>query len=104
MHCALGSTDHRIINDRIEKYESYIVFSQSRIAAMKNEESTPLAHPPITPIPHAGEWGWSEGGPGQYKSGQHYCTTVVEMQRKPLPLSPGLPGSRGHGHFAQMWT
>ena len=43
---------HRIINDRIEKYEYYIVFSQSRIAAMKNEESTAL---------------------GQYPSGQHYC-------------------------------
>ena len=40
---------------------------------MKNEESTALAHPPTTPIPTGhGEWGWSEGGPGQYQSSQHY--------------------------------
>ena len=62
------SSNHRIINDRIEKYESYIVFSQSRIAIMKNEESTALAHPPTTPIPHA--------------------RPLVEIQSKPLPLSP----------------
>ena len=29
-------------------------FSQSRIAAMKNEESTALAHPPTTPFPTPG--------------------------------------------------
>ena len=60
---------HRIINDRIEKYESYIVFSQSRIAAMKNEESTALVHPPTN---ERGKWGWSEGAPWQFQSGQLY--------------------------------
>ena len=42
-------------------------FSQSRIAAIKNEESTALAHPPTTPIPHTRQgMGWSEGVPGHY--------------------------------------
>ena len=39
-------------------------FSQSRIAAMKNEESTALAHPLTTPFPLPGRaWGmWVVGG------------------------------------------
>ena len=33
-------------------------FSQCRIAAMKNEESTAMAHPPTTPVPTPGRvWG-----------------------------------------------
>ena len=90
MHCALGSTDHRIINDRIEKYESYIVFSQSRIAAMKNEESTALSHPLTTPIPHARP-GVGNGGGRRMHQGNispANSTTMVEMQSNPLPLSP----------------
>ena len=34
---------------------------------------------------------------------QANITAVVEMQSKPLPLSPGLLGGRGHSHFAQIW-
>ena len=30
---------HRIIDARIEKYDAYVMFSQSRIAAMKNRMS-----------------------------------------------------------------
>ena len=61
--------------------------SQSSIAAMKNfladGRLTPLSSNPLPP--HTlwrtirqprpaghGKWGWSEGAPGQYQSGQHY--------------------------------
>ena len=30
------NVSHRIIDDRIGKYDAYVTFSQSRIAAMKN--------------------------------------------------------------------
>ena len=61
----------------------YIVFSQSKIAAMKNEESTALAHPPTTPIPHA-RLGRGNGGGWRLRQGNYSpanITTVVEMQR-----------------------
>ena len=74
---------HRIINDKIEKYKSYIVFSQSRIAAMNNEESTALAYPPTTPIPHARPPGLGNGGGWRVRQGNTSpanITILVEMQ------------------------
>ena len=101
-------THHRIINDRMEKYESYIVFISKWHC--RNEEflsrwqidSTllpypppphTLVHPPTTPIPYA-RLDVGNGG------GQRVCqgntslaniTTMVEMQSKPLPLTPVCP-------------
>ena len=62
--------NHRIIDEKIAKYESYIVFFSKycRIAAMKNEESAALAHPPTTPIPQARP-GWRNGGGWRVRQG-----------------------------------
>ena len=59
-----------------------MVFSQIRIAALKNEESTALAHPLTTPFPHA--WlGVRNGGGWRVRQGNTSLaniTTVEEMQ------------------------
>ena len=51
--------------------------SQSSIDAMKiflaDGRLTTLSSPPYSPhLAGRGEWGWSEGAPGQCQSGQHY--------------------------------
>ena len=57
---------------------------------MKNEERTALAHPPTTPIPHARPGVGNRGGwrVHQGNTSPANITTIVEMQSKPLPLSP----------------
>ena len=81
--------------------------SQSSIAAMKNfladgrltplsspsPPPHPLAHPATTPIPQA-QPGVGNGGGRRVCQGNTSpanITTVVEMQSKPLPLSPVCP-------------
>ena len=71
--------------------------SQSSNAAMKNflvdGRMTPLYSPPSPPIPHA-QPGVGNGGGRRMRQGNTRLaniTTMVEMQSKPLPLSPICP-------------
>ena len=43
---------------------------------MKNEESFALAHPPTG----GGEWGWSEGAPGQYRPPNLILTQSLHLK------------------------
>ena len=61
--------NHRIIDDRIEKYDAYVSISQSRIAAMKNV----LADGRCTDT----KGGWSVSAPGLVQ--QSDCVGVESM-------------------------
>ena len=79
---------HRIIDDRIEKYDPTSSFSQSRIAAMRNEESTALAHPPTTPFPTPG-WAVGNGGGRRVRQGSTSPPNLILTQSLHLKYTCG---------------
>ena len=79
---------HRIINDRIEKYEPYIVFSQSRIAAMKKVLPWRTLRPPLFPTPGRT---WGMWGGRRVRQGNSSLAIITTCGRNAEQTPPPFP-------------